>query len=76
MQNNNQNAIAVTGSNGTYTVDPEQVGDNKMYDMESIGDGTTVGTGIELKVKRSCGRKLLVSGDTGSGRLQQVDSSG
>ena len=34
------------GSNGTYTVDPEQVGDNKMYDMESIGDGTTVGTGM------------------------------
>lgn len=48
--NNNQNAIAVTGSNGTYTVDPEQVGDNKMYDMESIGDGTTVGTGMNLKL--------------------------
>lgn len=42
--------IAVTGSNGTYTVDPEQVGDNKMYDMESIGDGTTVGTGMNLKL--------------------------
>ena len=48
--NNNQNAIAVTGSNGTYTVDPEQVGDNKMYDMESIGDGTTVGTGMKVKL--------------------------
>lgn len=48
--NNNQNAIAVTGSNCTYTVDPEQVGDNKMYDMESIGDGTTVGTGMNLKL--------------------------
>ena len=48
--NNNQNAIAVTGSNGTYTVDPVQVGDNKMYDMESIGDGTTVGTGMNLKL--------------------------
>ena len=29
--NNNQNAIAVTGSNGTYTVDPEQVGDNEEF---------------------------------------------
>ena len=27
-----------------------QVGDNKMYDMESIGDGTTVGTGMNLKL--------------------------
>ena len=33
-----------------YTLVPVQVGDNKMYDMESIGDGTTVGTGMNLKL--------------------------
>ena len=42
--------IAVTGSNGSYTVDPVQAGDNKQYDMESIGDGTTVGKNMNLKL--------------------------
>ena len=44
------NPIAVTGSNGSYTVDPVQAGDNKQYDMESIGDGTTVSKGMNLKL--------------------------
>lgn len=46
----NTNPIAVTGSNGSYTVDPVQAGDNKQYDMESIGNGTTVGTNMNLKL--------------------------
>lgn len=46
----NTNPIAVTGSNGSYTVDPVQIGDNKQYDMVSIGDGKTVGEGMNLKL--------------------------
>ena len=46
----NTNPIAVTGSNGSYTVDLVQSGDNKQYDMESIGDGTTVSKGMNLKL--------------------------
>lgn len=46
----NTNPIAVTGSNGSYKVDPVQTGDNKQYDMVSIGDGTTVGNGMNLKL--------------------------
>ena len=46
----NTNPIAVTGSNGSYTVDLVQDGDNKQYDMESIGDGTTVSKGMNLKL--------------------------
>lgn len=46
----NTNPIAVTGSNGSYTVDLVQAGDNKQYDMESIGDGTTVSKGMNLKL--------------------------
>lgn len=44
-----QNPIAVTGSNGSYTVAEDQAG-TKTYDMVSIGDGTTVGTGMNLKL--------------------------
>ncbi len=33
-----KNPIAVTGSNGSYTVDPVQTGDNKLYDMVSVGN--------------------------------------
>lgn len=35
--NKDQNPIAVTGSDGNYTVDPVQAGDNKKYDMVSVG---------------------------------------
>ena len=43
----NANPIAVTGSNGSYTVDPNN---GKNYDMVSIDNGTTVGTGMNLKL--------------------------
>ncbi len=42
----NTNAIAVTGSNGSYTVDPT----SQTFDMVSIGNGTTVGTNMNLKL--------------------------
>ena len=41
------NPIAVTGSNGSYTVYPYN---GKNYDMVSIDNGTTVGTGMNLKL--------------------------
>lgn len=47
--NAKQNPIAVTGSNGSYTVDPVQTGE-RQYDMVSIDNGTTVGTGMNLKL--------------------------
>lgn len=47
--NKGTNPIAVTGSNGIYTVDPVQAGDNKQYDMVSVGD-ETVGIGMNLKL--------------------------
>ena len=34
----------------SYTVDLVQAGDNKQYNMESIGDGTTVSKGMNLKL--------------------------
>ena len=40
------NPIAVTGSNGSYTVDPT----SQTFDMVSIGNGTTVGTNMNLKL--------------------------
>lgn len=43
----NTNPIAVTGSNGSYTVDPNN---GNKYDMVSIDNGTTVGTGMNLKL--------------------------
>lgn len=46
----NANPIAVTGSNGSYTVDPVQTGDNKQYDMVSVDNGTAVGQGMNLKL--------------------------
>lgn len=44
------NPIAVTGSDGSYKVDPVQTGDNKQYDMVSVDNGTTVGQGMNLKL--------------------------
>ena len=40
------NPIAVAGSNGSYTVDPT----SQSYDMVSIGDGTTLGGNMNLKL--------------------------
>ena len=42
----NTNPIGVKGSNGSYTVDKT----SQEYDMVSIGDGTTVGTDMNLKL--------------------------
>ena len=44
----NQNAIAVTGSNGSYTVNPVQTGEGLSYDMVSAS--ADVGTGFNLKL--------------------------
>lgn len=44
--NGKKNPIAVTGSNGSYTVDPT----SQNYDMVSIGDGTTLGGSMNLKL--------------------------
>lgn len=45
------NPIAVIGSNGNYTVDETQTPvESKNFDIVSIGDGTTVGTGMNLKL--------------------------
>ncbi len=43
-----QNAIAVTGSNGSYTVNPVQTGAGLSYDMVSAN--AEVGTGFNLKL--------------------------
>ncbi|MEF2653040.1 MAG: SpaH/EbpB family LPXTG-anchored major pilin [Blautia sp.] len=42
----NTNPIAVTGFNGSYTVDPT----SQSYDMVSVDNGTTVGAGMNLKL--------------------------
>ena len=42
----NTNPIAVTGDSGSYTVDPT----SQNFDMVSIGDGTTVSQGVNLKL--------------------------
>lgn len=44
----NQNPIAVTGSNGSYTVNPVQTGGSLSYDMVSAS--AAVGTGFNLKL--------------------------
>ena len=44
----NRNAIAVTGSNGSYTVNPVQTGEGLDYDMVSAK--TEVGSGFNLKL--------------------------
>lgn len=44
----NQKAIAVTGSNGSYTVNPVQTGEGLSYDMVSAS--ADVGTGFNLKL--------------------------
>lgn len=48
--NNNQNAIAVTGSNGNYTVDPVQTGDSKKYDMVSVAAQLAEHNGMNLRL--------------------------
>ena len=60
----NTNPIGVKGSNGSYTVDKT----SKEYDMVSIGDGTTVGTGINLKLNGlAAGDYWLVETDAPDG---------
>ena len=44
----NQNAIAVTGSNGSYKVNPVQTGEGLSYDMDS--SNAEVGAGFNLKL--------------------------
>ena len=44
----NQNPIAVTGSNGSYTVNPVQTGGSLSYDM--VSSSADVGTGFNLKL--------------------------
>lgn len=44
--NGKKNPIAVTGSEGSYTVDPT----SQNFDMVSIGEGTTVSQGVNLKL--------------------------
>lgn len=44
----NQNAIAVTGSNGSYTINPVQTGEGLSYDMVSVNE--EVGSGFNLKL--------------------------
>lgn len=47
---NKQNPIAVTGSVGSYTVDPVQTGDNKLYDMVSVGNELTDHASMNLRL--------------------------
>ena len=44
----NQNPIAVTGSNGSYTVNPVQTGGSLSYDM--VSSNAEIGTGFNLKL--------------------------
>lgn len=44
----NKNAIAVTGADGSYTVNPVQTGQGLSYDMDSAS--AAVGTGFNLKL--------------------------
>ncbi|MDY4170175.1 MAG: SpaH/EbpB family LPXTG-anchored major pilin [[Ruminococcus] gnavus] len=60
----NTNPIGVKGSNGSYTVDKT----SQEYDMVSIGDGTTVGTGMNLKLNGlKAGTYWLVETDAPDG---------
>ena len=46
----NQNAIAVTGDNGSYTVNPVQTGDDLSYDMVSVSTEISAGSRFNLKL--------------------------
>lgn len=60
----NTNPIGVKGFNGSYTVDKT----SQEYDMVSIGDGTTVGTGMNLKLNGlKAGTYWLVETDAPDG---------
>lgn len=48
--NKDQNPIAVTGSDGNYTVDPVQAGDNKKYDMVSVATELAEHKGMNLRL--------------------------
>lgn len=45
-----QNPIAVTGSNGSYTVNPVQTGDDLSYDMVSASTEISAGSRFNLKL--------------------------
>ena len=62
--NGKTNPIAVTGSNGSYTVDPT----SKNYDMVSIGEEITVDSGMNLKLNGlAAGTYWLVETDAPEG---------
>lgn len=46
----NQHPIAVTGNNGSYTVNPVQTGDDLIYDMVSVSTEISAGSGFNLKL--------------------------
>lgn len=46
----NQHPIAVTGNNGSYTVNPVQTGDDLSYDMVSASTEISAGSGFNLKL--------------------------
>lgn len=45
-----QNAIAVTGADGSYTVNPVQTGEGLSYDMVSVNTEVGTGSGFNLKL--------------------------
>ena len=62
----NQNAIAVTGGNGSYTVNPVQTGEGLSYDMVSAN--TEVGIGFNLKLNGlAAGNYWIVETDAPEG---------
>lgn len=62
----NQNPIAVTGSNGSYTVNPVQTGGGLSYDM--VSSNAEVGTGFNLKLNGlAAGDYWLVETDAPDG---------
>ncbi len=44
------NPIAVKGADGNYTVDPEQTGPDKQYDMVSVGNEISLDSNMNLKL--------------------------
>lgn len=63
---NNQNAIAVTGNHGSYTVNPVQAGEGLSYDMVSAD--TAVDTGFNLKLNGlAAGNYWIVETDAPDG---------